>query len=96
MGSGTRLAEREVRFHREQRGERTNRFTNALCTSLKTQEENETANLLGDAMARRVFLWPRRYVSICIEARGNQHRHPLNLFTMKAKNYLCISIPLFS
>lgn len=68
MGSGTRHAEREVRLHREQGGERTVRFTNALCTRLKAQEDNETANLLGNAMARHDFLWPRRYVSICIEA----------------------------
>jgi hypothetical protein len=90
MGSGARFAEREERYIREQRGERTNQFTNALCTRLEAQED-QTANLLGDAMERRDFLWPWRCDSICIEAHGCQPRHPLNLFAVKAKTYTCIS-----
>jgi hypothetical protein len=87
MGSRTRFAEREDGFHWEQGGERKDRSANALCTRLEAPED-ETANLLGDAVERHDFLWPGRYVSICMEAHGHQPRHPLNLFALKVKNYL--------
>jgi hypothetical protein len=78
MGFGTRLTEREERDHQVQGGERTDRFTNALCTCFKaqeTQENNEATILPGDAMEHRDFVWPGHHVSICVEA---QPHHQLN------------------
>lgn len=80
MGFRTRLTEREERDHQVQGGERTDGFTNALCTCLKaqeTQEADETTILPRDAMERHDFFWPGPHVSICVEA---QPRHQLNYY----------------
>ena len=69
---------REESGHRAQGGGRTDRFTNASCISIETQEDDETAILLGDAMERRDFLWPGHYVSFRHEAHGDWPHCQLN------------------
>ena len=70
---GSWPTEREKSGYREQGGERTDRFTNALCTCIEVQENNETAILLGpgDALERHDFLWPGHYVSFLHETHGH-------------------------